>query len=83
VAGAVGNTDFSEYRNKSGFSAVPNGYRAFQGSFYGDGIYAYWWGTTENNALAGCGRGLHWNNDTVRVDYFNERYGFSVRCVKD
>jgi uncharacterized protein (TIGR02145 family) len=33
ATGAVGNTDFPLYRNKSGFSALPGGYRGMQGNF--------------------------------------------------
>src|SRR5690554_2601019 len=31
--GGVGNADYPEYRNKSGFSALPGGFRDFNGSF--------------------------------------------------
>src|SRR5574344_1808931 len=41
TVGAVGNTDYPEYRNKSGFTALPGGYRYSNGAFYDIGDNGY------------------------------------------
>ena len=46
-AGSVGNTDYPAYRNKSGFSALPGGYRDNGGDFGGIGHGGIWWSSTE------------------------------------
>lgn len=41
-AGAAGNDDYPEYRNKSAFTALPGGGRGLDGSFFGIGGNGYW-----------------------------------------
>ncbi|MFO8130223.1 MAG: FISUMP domain-containing protein, partial [Bacteroidales bacterium] len=66
-----------------GFSALPGGYRLYNGSFDNMGHYAYFWSSTETAALRAWYRILHSDTDAVgRYDY-NEDYGFSVRCLRD
>jgi uncharacterized protein (TIGR02145 family) len=48
VAGAIGN-DLSK-NDASGFSALPSGYRSFDGNFYDQGNYAFFWTATEHDA---------------------------------
>jgi uncharacterized protein (TIGR02145 family) len=87
VVGAVGNTDYPSYRNKSYFTALPGGSRMFDGSFvagFTEGNYAIWWSSMQ---------GLYWHSGWCRIissennylDRFEMDgcYGFSVRCVKD
>ena len=38
ATGAVGNTDYPAYRNKSGFTALPGGTRSHGGTFYYVGL---------------------------------------------
>ncbi|HPR32786.1 MAG TPA: fibrobacter succinogenes major paralogous domain-containing protein [Prolixibacteraceae bacterium] len=80
--GAVGNTDYPAYRNKSGFSALPCGNRDQFGTFeniFTDGL---WWSSDEESA-----NGIYYflNYDQVNFGRWNEskKYGFSVRCIKD
>ena len=40
--GAVGNSDYAEYRNITGFSAFASGYRAFTGEFVNKSKECYW-----------------------------------------
>lgn len=81
--GAIGNTDYPEKINATGFSALPAGMRFSGGSFLTVGKYAYWWTATEFNATDAFIRNLHfyfpfeYRNTYVKTD------GFSVRCVKD
>jgi hypothetical protein len=34
--------------NSSGFSALPGGYRNFNGNFYSQSYFSIWWSATEN-----------------------------------
>ena len=85
--GAVGNTDYPEYRNKSGFSALPSGLRDHRGEYDEIGKYCIWWSSTSNTQdvmyrtmCYGDWR-LHWN---YQNDHHIESLGgFSVRCLKD
>lgn len=47
--GSVGNDDYPAYRNKSGFGALPGGFRYFNGSFLYMGVIGLWWSATEYN----------------------------------
>lgn len=82
-----GNNAAFKEPEKTGFSAIPGGYR--YGYYWGSGIYCekdvngYWW------TSSGC-TGTHvWsrtvNHETSRVyrSYFEQNNGFSVRCIKN
>jgi len=79
-AGCIGNNPNTN--NKSGFTALPGGYRYYDGSFYHVGFESYWWSTTESysNAYFMC-----LSNHTSSLYYHTDfkRSGFSVRCIKD
>jgi uncharacterized protein (TIGR02145 family) len=81
--GAIGNTDYPEYWNKSGFSALPGGYRLYNGKFYNIGLYGYWWSSTEYDTSIAWGRYLTFNSGGVRRYGVDKEYGFSVRCMRD
>ncbi len=83
--GTVGNTDYPAYRNKSGFSALPGGYRQYDGIFLFVGFDGYWWSSTEydTNPIAAWGRGLYYFFNNVFRQTLLKDYGFSVRCVRD
>jgi uncharacterized protein (TIGR02145 family) len=73
----------TEATNASGFTALPGGYRSFEGVFNYTGISGYWWSSTPYNESSV----LFWN---LRFRYSNtfkfrseKNCGFSVRCVKD
>jgi uncharacterized protein (TIGR02145 family) len=80
-SGAIGN---DVTRNKSaGFSALPGGYRSYNGSFFNIGCHGEWWSSTEVDASRAWYRNLYYD-----IDYFlrfsdNKRCGFSVRLVRD
>ena len=81
--GAVGNTDYPTYRNKSGFTALPGGNRYDNGSFNGIGNYGYWWSATERFAAGAWSRLMGYADSSVsRLGHYKER-GFSVRCLRD
>lgn len=82
--GAVGNTDFQEARNKSGFNGEPGGYRHHPGNFDSINNTAYWWtasaGQAQNSArLIAI---YHSEANVWRHDVSPNR-GVSCRCVKD
>jgi len=84
--GAAGNTDYPEYRNKSGFSALPGGYRHLSGEFYDFGFYGFWWSSTELTTTTtqyAWFRSLYYTTSSVARDRVSEEFGFSVRCMRD
>lgn len=69
--------------NKSGFSALPGGYRVYdRGSFAEMGESAYFWTSSGYGDTAWC-RYLWGNFFSVNRLDLHMRYGFSVRCIKD
>ena len=68
--------------NSSGFSALPGGYRSSSGDFSSVGNGAYFWSSSPNGSSA-WGRKLSSGYDVVGRSYSYQRYGFSVRCVRD
>lgn len=81
--GAVGNTDYSSYRNKSGFTALPGGARYNYGNFYGLGDNGNWWSATENDSNYAWRRYLYYDNSNVNRGSYYMAFGYSVRCVRD
>jgi uncharacterized protein (TIGR02145 family) len=83
IIGSIGNTDYSTFRNKSGFTALPDGCRRLDGSFDYYGLYGYWWTATEGRTGRAWCRYMGYANSYVyRYDEVKE-VGFSVRCLKD
>ena len=70
--------------NKSGFKALPGGYRYSGGTFGFFGNYGLWWSSSEGgNDILAWDRFLYFNDAVVgRFDDF-ERSGMSVRCIAD
>ena len=83
TVGAVGNTDYPEYRNKSGFTALPGGCRSYYGTFNYFGFYGYWWSSTQNFTNNAWIRYLTYYYSSVYRNSLNKDSGFSVRCVRD
>ena len=70
--------------NESGFTALPGGYRGYNGSYYRMGYSGYFWSSTESGSDYAWYRKLSYDNSSVRRDYYyNKQNGFSVRCVRD
>lgn len=70
--------------NASGFTALPGGFRTYNGSFNGDGAYATFWTATGNPANGNAWyRSLYYERGGI-YRHQNKRWqGFSVRCVAD
>ena len=43
ATGVPGNSDYPEFRNKTGFTALPAGARLLNGGFYSIGLTGIWW----------------------------------------
>lgn len=81
--GSVGNTDYSTFRNKSGFTALPGGYRYSDGSFYYIGYFGTWWSATEGSATNAWDRNIGNDGCNVGRGTYDNEVGKSVRCVRD
>ena len=83
--GAIGNDNaaYDAYRNKSGFTALPGGYRSHNGSFLGFGIGGLWWSSTQSTTNTAWDRRLDCNYSVVSRLGNSKEFGFSVRCVRD
>jgi uncharacterized protein (TIGR02145 family) len=69
--------------NSSGFTALPGGYRRYDGTYNGIGNYGYWWSSTGNDSNYAWGRRLYYNGSVVGRNFDVKQSGFSVRCVRD
>ncbi|MCP4179587.1 MAG: hypothetical protein GY756_17650 [bacterium] len=80
--GSVGNTDYPTYRNKTGFTALPSGYRGADGIFFGKGEECYLWSTSISGQYVICHTLSHtsyiFNTALVQKSRSNP-----VRCIKD
>jgi uncharacterized protein (TIGR02145 family) len=85
IPGNVGNTDYPEKRNATGFTALPAGTR-FQDGHYNDiGDVTAWWLDTETYDGTCAWITFLWCEAGSNMDANNElkRFGHSVRCLKD
>jgi len=82
--GAIGNTDYSVYRNLSGFTAYPAGGRNLEDVvFEFMGKYTHFWSSTQSDASYAWSRELGYDNSSI-FRFASEKYkGFSVRCIKE
>jgi uncharacterized protein (TIGR02145 family) len=76
------NTDAN---NSSGFTGLPGGLRRPDlGTFDYIGNYGYWWSSTEIfKTISAQNRRLFYLSGSVTSDEISERFGFSVRCLRD
>ncbi len=81
TAGNVGNDQSSN--NASGFSALPAGFRIFDGGFNYLGTNALFWSATEYDAGSAWARRLNSSSSDVDRGLSNKQLGFSVRLVRD
>jgi uncharacterized protein (TIGR02145 family) len=84
IYGSVGNTDYPDKRNATGFTAFPGGYRNEVGQYSQMGVAGYWWSRTESspNTTNAIGRQLINNLQSISSDTNIKSCSFSVRCVK-
>jgi uncharacterized protein (TIGR02145 family) len=73
----------TEATNESQFTALPGGYRTFEGAFNYISVSGYWWTSTEYNESSVLFYNLRYKFGNI-YKYRSERNcGFSVRCVRD
>ena len=77
------NSPNTEASNSSGFTALPGGFRNFDGEFYNIGISGHWWSSTKINANSSMLRRLYYSDVKVFKGSYNKLSGLSVRCLKD
>ena len=65
------------------FSALPAGYRNYNGHYYYEGVNAYFWSSSEGRSDIAYSMYLYYYYDNANLFDDIKYYGFSVRCVKD
>ena len=68
--------------NESGFSALPGGCRLFNGEINNQSNCAFWWTSTADNNEAWY-RYIDRNNKKIFRQHTYQKYGLSIRCIKD
>jgi hypothetical protein len=76
-------TELERKFSKDKFSALPGGYRHYDGTFSYLGDHGSWWSSTEHGASNAYNRHLHYSNEDLSRNYFRKKFGFSVRLVRD
>lgn len=69
--------------NESGFSALPGGYRYYNGNFVNAGYYASFWSSEKAQYFRAWEQELQYDNSYANLGWDEMRDGFSVRCVRD
>ena len=69
--------------NSSGFTGRAAGFRSNFGEFSGFGIYGFWWSTADSVPEATYADDLSYNSSLSQLGGYEEKYGFSVRCMKN
>ncbi len=83
TTGAVGNTDYPSFRNKSGFTALPAGSRNTNGTFEVTGVTGTWWASNEIDAAAGNYFYMEYGSVSATYSGYLKENGVSVRCLRD
>jgi uncharacterized protein (TIGR02145 family) len=85
VEGSIGDSNYSSYSNKSGFTALAGGGYKGGKSWYSHNYIGMWWTSTAYNSSKGYFylRVLQYNKSGIITGYAISTYGLSVRCVKD
>jgi uncharacterized protein (TIGR02145 family) len=68
--------------NETGFTALPGGYRGYEGLYHYVGYTAYFWSGTEIDAGNASYRGLYYNGTYDHNLSNSKKVGFAVRCIK-
>jgi len=75
--GAGGNGN-----NLSGFSAVPGGFRGYDGLSYFAEYMGRWWTSTEQSEFFAMGRDINHDQEGIASNTGYKLDGFSVRCIR-
>lgn len=84
IYGTIGNNDFINYQNITGFTALPGGYRTPQ-NFIDEGFGANWWTATSHNTVksAAYTKRIHSGIINMTGDLVGKANGLYVRCIKN
>ena len=77
------NSPNTDATNTSLFSALPGGYRRYNGSYKSVGSYGLWWSSTEMSTGSAWLRNLGNGNGDAFRDVSGKEDGLSVRCLRD
>ena len=69
--------------NSSGFTAIPGGYRDFNGTYSSNGALANWWSSSEFDAASAWSRNVYYLGPNASRVSAKKARGFSIRCIKD
>jgi uncharacterized protein (TIGR02145 family) len=69
--------------NSSGFTALPSGFRFIDGSYTAIYYYTGFWTATEIGSDNQWFVGLYYGDASATLSSVSQKYGLSVRCVKD
>jgi uncharacterized protein (TIGR02145 family) len=69
--------------NEMMFNALPGGYRMNTGEYDNKGVYGNFWSATSVNATVAYYRYLYYGNGSITRSFVNQKYGLSVRCLKN
>ncbi len=77
VSGGDGTDDY-------GFTALPGGYRDHtNGDYASVSLSGYFWSATEGNSNDAWARRLSYSQSSIYRNYYNKRFAFSIRCLRD
>lgn len=69
--------------NSSGFTGLAGGYRVTNGGFFAVSDYGGWWSSSTAGTGLAWARLLWYGSSSVDRASYDQRFGFSVRCIKD
>jgi uncharacterized protein (TIGR02145 family) len=69
--------------NETGFTALPGGFRFYNGLDYSRGNYVFWWSSTAYSTSDAWIRLLLYNDTKINSNICSKLEGLSVRCVRD
>jgi uncharacterized protein (TIGR02145 family) len=79
----LGWDDNGNGNNLSGFSALPGGFKGYDGVSYAGGAMARFWSATEHSTYFAFGRDINADANSVSVSTGYKQDGFSVRCIRE
>jgi uncharacterized protein (TIGR02145 family) len=69
--------------NETGFTALPGGYRFYNGAYNYAGNRVYWWSSTEYSTNDAWNRNIYYSNSEINRLFNKKANGLSVRCLKN
>ncbi|NJO88068.1 MAG: hypothetical protein HC831_03200 [Chloroflexia bacterium] len=79
-------SSYTGVTNETGFTALPGGFRDFDGTFQSTGYRGYWWSATEGDEpYSAWFIHMSYNSSGIGTNSFADSMigGLSVRCVKN